>query len=95
MSISAAPFIQASTAVDDTAGGTTVLAASPRTFLLIQNIGANECYVTVDGSAPTTTAGVYLAALGGSITLEKLGNRKAIKAICSGSETTVVTVISS
>lgn len=54
--------------VDATAGGVTLKAANAnRKIIIIQNVGAQPIRVTIDGSAPTATHGIQLAA-GDSVT---------------------------
>jgi hypothetical protein len=56
------PAAQDDVAVDNTAGGVTVLAAAAqRKSALIQNTGAANMRVTYDGTAPTATHGFQLA----------------------------------
>lgn len=52
----------ASTSVDTTAGGTELLAANTqRRFLLVQNKGAADVYLRVDGGTVTSSNGLTLA----------------------------------
>lgn len=85
-------------AVDDTAGGTTLLAAKAnRQYLLVQNLaGSDTIYLRVDGStAPTTSNGRALAAGEGHEWLASGGvvPKGAIKAICAAAETASVYVL--
>lgn len=83
---------QASVAVDSTAGGTALLAnLASRRMVILQNIGANEVYIGI-GHTPTSTNGIYLAANGGSIVLDRACPTDAIRAICSAAESTTVYV---
>lgn len=63
-----------------------------RDFLLIQNIGANECYITLDGTTAVTGEDIYLAGNGNGILIfDNVVPTTAINAI-SASGTTLVIV---
>lgn len=69
-----------------------VLAQNPnRRMLIIQNIGANEVYVGI-GHTPTSSNGIYLAATGGSLVLDRMCPTDEIRAICSAAESSTLFV---
>lgn len=59
-------FGGAQSVVDVTTGSGEVLAAGVRKYLLLQNIGANNIYLTFDGDTASSTTGFKVVA-GGSI----------------------------
>lgn len=77
-------------AVDNTAGGVTLLAANEfRISALILNTGVAPMRVTTDGSAPTATHG-KLVAPGGGLTMSSPNcPTKEVKAIRAGGTDTV------
>lgn len=80
-------------AITDTAS--TVLAAQgQRDFLLIQNIGANEVWITLDGTTPVADQDIMLAASGnGILLLDYIVPTEAIKAVCSSGETSTLSIV--
>lgn len=71
--------------------GEALAANGQRDFLMIQNIGANECYITVDGSAAVTGEDIYLAANGnGIIAFDYVVPTAQINAISASGTTLVI-----
>jgi hypothetical protein len=87
--------VQAQTSVDTTAGGTTISgAAFPANmkWILLQNTGAIDARVTIDGDAPTSTVGILLTASGGSLRLSRDEcdlSTLTVKGITGSSSTTI------
>lgn len=65
------------------ASGQLLAANAARKYLLLQNNGTGDIYVTLDGTAATTANGVKLAANGGSLELSTVVPSSAINAIGS------------
>ena len=77
--------------VDVTTSDDEVLAAGARKYLLLQNIGANIIYITVDGGTASSTTGLKLVA-GGALEFTTAVPTGQIRGIAETATTKLVVV---
>lgn len=74
--------------------GTALSANGQRNFLILQNIGANEVWVRLDGATATADTDLYLAAGGnGILVMDYTVPTAAITAVCSTAETSTLSIV--